>query len=138
MQHTDKYQFNIIETSDAFSPEALNENARKLENALLEHKAETIAALGSGGKTARIAYGTFNGARSSITVDFKPMVMFLGFIYRNSFMLHMAFRNCPNSLTNTIQLSLTWDDRSISWTDASNRQTESTVNYYVIIGESDT
>ena len=34
MQHTDKYQLNLIEASDTFSPEALNENAQKLEQAI--------------------------------------------------------------------------------------------------------
>ena len=45
MQHTDKYKFNIIDPSDDFSPDALNDNAKKLETALLEHKSETDAAL---------------------------------------------------------------------------------------------
>ncbi len=34
MQHTDKYQLNLIETSDPFSPDPLNENAQKLEQAI--------------------------------------------------------------------------------------------------------
>ena len=36
MQHTDKYKLNLIENSDAFSPDALNENMQKLEAALEE------------------------------------------------------------------------------------------------------
>ena len=34
MQQTEKYQFNLIETSDTFSPDPLNENMEKLEAAL--------------------------------------------------------------------------------------------------------
>ena len=34
MQQTDKYQLNLIEPSDTFSPAPLNENAQKLEEAL--------------------------------------------------------------------------------------------------------
>ena len=34
MQHTDKYQLNLIEASDTFSPDPLNENARRLEQAI--------------------------------------------------------------------------------------------------------
>ena len=34
MQQTEKYKFNLIERDDAFSPDALNENTRKLEAAL--------------------------------------------------------------------------------------------------------
>ena len=45
MQQTEKYHFNIIDPSDDFSPEKLNENARKLETALLDHKAETDTTL---------------------------------------------------------------------------------------------
>lgn len=43
MQHTEKRNFNIIETSDAFSPEALNENTRKFEAALDAAQADTQA-----------------------------------------------------------------------------------------------
>lgn len=34
MQQTDKYQLNLIESSDTFSPAPLNENAQKLEAAI--------------------------------------------------------------------------------------------------------
>ena len=34
MQRTNKYKLNIIETSDAFSPEPLNKNTEELEKAL--------------------------------------------------------------------------------------------------------
>ena len=34
MQQTEKYGFNLIETGDAFSAEPLNENARKMAEAL--------------------------------------------------------------------------------------------------------
>lgn len=46
MQQTEKYGFNLIETSDAFSPEPLNENARKMAEALAE-KGTCTAYLGS-------------------------------------------------------------------------------------------
>ena len=35
MQHTNKYQLDLIETSDTFSPAPLNENMQKVEAALL-------------------------------------------------------------------------------------------------------
>ena len=47
MQQTEKYKFNIIETSDAFGPEALNGNAQKLETALNQHEAAVDSALKS-------------------------------------------------------------------------------------------
>ena len=46
MQHTEKYKFNLIETSDTFSPDALNANARTAE-AQLAALAATDAALAS-------------------------------------------------------------------------------------------
>ena len=44
MQQTEKYQFNLIETSDAFGPEALNENAEAVERELLAVRSELAAA----------------------------------------------------------------------------------------------
>ncbi len=35
MQHTDKYKLNLIEKDDVFSPDALNENAEKVESLLV-------------------------------------------------------------------------------------------------------
>ncbi len=34
MQHTEKYQLNLIEKDDVFSPDPLNENVQKVEGAL--------------------------------------------------------------------------------------------------------
>ncbi len=48
MQHTDKYSFNLIERDDVFSPDALNENARKAETAL-----EAVAAQAAAEAAAR-------------------------------------------------------------------------------------
>lgn len=45
MQQTTRYQFNIIDTSDAFSPTPLNDNAEKLEAALIAHEGTVSAAL---------------------------------------------------------------------------------------------
>ena len=47
MQQTNKYKFNLIDTSDAFGPEPLNDNANKLETALDQHEAAVSAALAS-------------------------------------------------------------------------------------------
>ena len=45
MQQTNKYHFNIIDPSDDFSPEKLNDNARTLEAALTQHETTVSAAL---------------------------------------------------------------------------------------------
>ena len=45
MQQTNKYHFNLIDTSDAFSPEALNANTQKLEDALAARESTVDRAL---------------------------------------------------------------------------------------------
>ena len=81
MQQTETYKLNLIETSDTFSPDPLNENTQKLEAAL--------SALG-GGSTAldsritvleghKIAIGTYKGSGTvsqTIQVGFTPLVVF--------------------------------------------------------------
>ena len=44
MQQTEKYKFNLIETSDAFGPEKLNDNAQKLEDALSAQDTQILRA----------------------------------------------------------------------------------------------
>ena len=43
MQHTTKYNFNLIETSDAFGPEALNANTQAVEDKLAALEAADAA-----------------------------------------------------------------------------------------------
>ena len=38
MQHTDKYKLDLLEKEDAFSPDALNANTQKVEEALIAHE----------------------------------------------------------------------------------------------------
>ena len=99
MQQTTKYKFNLIETSDTFSPDALNANARTaeaqlaaladadaaLEQTIASTKSALQAAIGTAGKTCRIAYGSYVGTGyadatygPSITTDFRPLVLFVG------------------------------------------------------------
>ena len=75
MQQTSKYQFNLVEGSDDFSPAPLNQNAQKTEAALvameesltgqIEEMEGSLASLaanvGTAGKTARIAWGSYTG-----------------------------------------------------------------------------
>ena len=44
MQHTETYNLNLIETSDTFSPDPLNQNAQALEDAVEAARAEARAA----------------------------------------------------------------------------------------------
>ena len=94
MQQTTKYKFNLIETSDTFSPAPLNDNAQAMETQLDRVEAETAAqlaslaateaadkaaleqalagasaalqtAIGSGGENCRFAYGSYVGTGTS-------------------------------------------------------------------------
>ena len=37
MQHTEKYKLNLIEPSDPFLPDSLNQNTQKIEDAMAAH-----------------------------------------------------------------------------------------------------
>ena len=154
MQHTEKYRFNLIETSDTFSPAALNENAQAVEAELTalteataaadaalartaaENKAELLTAMGTHGKTARIAIGHYENvpARTgSLTVDFYPVVVFIKASIGQG---HVLIR--PDTLTISNELTyydVTWGDRTVSW-----RPSRYDVNYsffYVVLGVED-
>lgn len=90
MQQTNQYQFNLIETTDAFSAAPLNENMEKAEAALQEvqEKAENDLAEQVAALTEAIAargdcffeVGTFEGnstANHTITLGYKPKLLIL-------------------------------------------------------------
>ena len=79
MQHTTQSQFTLIEGSDKFQPEALNENTEKAETILTE-LASGISQAGN----CKIAVGSYVGTGlggaenpNSLTFDFEPKVMLL-------------------------------------------------------------
>ena len=79
MQQTEKRGFNIIETSDAFSPDALNDNTRKLEAALDAHE-EAVAVRLAGLEKFHFAYGNYVGSGSgnpgvTVTRGFVPSIV---------------------------------------------------------------
>lgn len=86
MQHTDKYQLNLIETSDTFSPEALNENAQKLEQAISaeaaaqdQARAADIAALDQRLQVFEAHRLVIGGAKEGekVYLDFTPKVLYV-------------------------------------------------------------
>ena len=86
MQQTEKYKLNLIEMSDTFSPEPLNENMEALEAAL-----DAEAAARKSGDSAmssrvttlearKIATGTYTGngtADQTIYIGFTPKVVMI-------------------------------------------------------------
>ena len=85
MQQTEHYKLNLIETSDPFSPQPLNENTEKTEAALsgktdltthaaLEQRVVTL-------ENKRVAIGTYTGAESAgsavqtVELGFRPVLV---------------------------------------------------------------
>lgn len=84
MQQTSKYQFNLIEPEDKFLPTPLNQNMEKVEAIISQEVGVLQEGLGSGGYTARIAWGSYTGNgtygaanANSLTFDFCPVLVFI-------------------------------------------------------------
>lgn len=110
MQQTEQYQFNLVETGDAFSPAPLNENMEKVE-----------AALGSGGKTCRVASGSYVGIGEygtadalRLDVDFKPLVVCLA--AANGLQQITMIRPATTAMgPNGDACKVVWEDKGVSW-----------------------
>ena len=137
MQQTSKYQFNLVETGDAFSPTPLNENIKKVETVLSSVATE----LGTGGQNCRIAHGSYVGKDDgavTLTFDFYPLVVFVtvptGDGYWNTAVLT---RSCGRLDTIGGYLDgVSWADNGITY-GTSSSDTFNYANrtaYYVAIG----
>ncbi len=72
MQRTKNYKLRLIEMSDTFSTEPLNQNMTDLDDAL----AQRVTAL----EVHRLSAGTYTGSTSGVTVNvgFKPKAVIIG------------------------------------------------------------
>lgn len=121
MQHTQKYQLNLIDPSDTLSPEPLNQNAETVETQLAAVDDKFSAAIGSGGKNARIAWGSYVGNDeygkehpNVLTFDFKPVLVFVR--SADEFNYHILMRPSQKSASNSgASAQVTWGERSVSW-----------------------
>lgn len=79
MQKTETYKLNLIELDDAFSPQPLNENAQKLEDALsgaVDALDRRVAAL----EAHRLVTGSYTGSGSSsksVPLGFDPVLVLI-------------------------------------------------------------
>ena len=120
MQHTNQYQFNLIESGDTFSPQPLNENAEKMEQAL----AEQALALSS---QIKFKVGTYTGTgtlgstgKTVIKFPFDPKFVliwgstaFIGLFAKDG-TTRILYGNSSN------QPGVTWGTKSLSfWTSVS-------------------
>ena len=122
MQHTDKYQFNLIDRDDPFTPDALNDNANKLEAALERHSAEVAGVLAAKGN-CQIVTGSYVGNgkfgdknKNTITFEGAPLLLIVqgdeGFFAFVGTEKVSAFRSNHAYLT---PIYLTWEENSVSW-----------------------
>ena len=180
MQQTSKYQFKLIEGTDDFSPTPLNDNMEKVEDALealdasvaeqlgdVEDAMDTLeagvesslanltAALGTGGHTCRMAYGTYTGSGqygenhpNSLTFDFTPVLIiigtvgsveteaFPGMLFRGMNMGHSVYTYGDSPLYTT------WTDHGVSWYSADSTHYQMSLNntpyQYIALGYSGT
>jgi len=136
MQHTEKYQFNLIEKEDSFLPDPLNENMEKTESAL----AALDTALGAGGSTCRVIHGSYVGTGEDIyiTFPFKPLAVFLT-CYRGTGydVVAVLVRGAEDAETigATPISDIVWTDRSVSFGATDYFGREGRTAYYVAIGE---
>lgn len=145
MQQTSKYQFNLVENTDDFSPAPLNQNMEKVE----EELEGILEVIGSGGNTARIAYGSYTGTgtqgsgaakRNSLTFDFKPLVVVIADPNSaNGPVILSRGSEWTPSPSSSRTITMTWTENGVSWYgsyDAASQLNTSGSTYpYVVIGE---
>lgn len=161
MQQTSKYQLNLIEGTDDFLPDPLNENMEKLEEALnqeaelREGVAETLTALaanvGTAGKTARIAWGSYTGtgtygasAPTVFSCDFYPVLLVAeweNYEYGHPLVLLNGVTVMPTVFGSYHAVSVAWTSRQVSIysTTAADVQfnMEGATYHYMILGYDD-
>ena len=138
MKQTEKYKFNLIETSDTFSPAPLNENAENTETQLAALEGVDAAAAtainalnadvhpGAPGQIARIATGYYTGKytieRNGVTTlqfDFIPMLIFVfstkpGNTDTSLILMRSSLRTYMGLST---PCDVTWGERSVTWSN---------------------
>lgn len=86
MQQTEHYKLNLIETSDTFSPNPLNENMEKVEDAIDDARAEARAGDGALDRRVivlegrRLVVGAYTGDgkfTQSVELGFTPIAVLL-------------------------------------------------------------
>ena len=156
MQQTEKYKLNLIESSDPFLPDGLNQNTQKIETAMAAHEAKLdgqisaiVQNLGIHGHNARIAWGSYTGTGISgqdkpsvFSFGFAPVVMWVNDLYLCKGVEKVASYYTAMASDSTAKLTHylypSWLDDGISWyaTDGAAPQLNlsGTVYRYVAIG----
>ena len=149
MQQTSKYQFKLIEGTDDFSPTPLNDNMEKVEEKLSELNdtvTQHAAAIGTGGHTCRIAFGSYQGSGTygagspnSLSFDFYPVLVMLqgvgmpstGALLRGSGMGDHTWQGGG-------PMTVAWTNNSVSWYSEESSAFQSNISgiayFYVAVG----
>ena len=114
MQQTEKYQFNLIEGADDFSPEPLNENTQRAE-ALLAGRAR----LAAGSYTGTGQYGADNPTVLEIPdAERPPSVIIVS--HPEGFYKAVLVRGMEKYCVwwenyRTHNIEVTWTDKGVRW-----------------------
>lgn len=104
MQQTEKYKLNLIESSDPFLPDGLNQNTQKVEDAMIAHEEKVKGSLDTFGarvtalEAHRFFIGTYTGngrVDGFVELGFTPMAIFM--IGGAAFDCFFAFNNGNNT-----------------------------------------
>ena len=86
MQQTEKYKLNLIESSDPFLPEGLNQNTQKVEDAMIAHEEKVKGSLDAFGarvtalEARRFFVGTYTGTgEPTVDLGFTPLAILVFF-----------------------------------------------------------
>ncbi len=141
MTKTEKYQLPQWELSDRILMEDFNDMTDKIDkgmDGIRKEAAQGLAALtsavGTKGKTCRIASGTFTrSGGGSVTVDFKPMVVFVTF--DNYVDGSVMFRPFTRLIAyDALSMDVTWGDRTVTWSYLSNDLNGTHTYSYIVLG----
>ena len=77
MQQTSKYQFNLVEGSDDFSPTPLNQNMEKVEEALEGMETAIEESYSPGNKPYVVGSYSANGSGVTVELGFKPSLVII-------------------------------------------------------------
>ena len=99
MQQTEKYKLNLIESSDPFLPDALNENTQKIEEVVsgsLGDMDERVKVF----EAKKFAYGTctgVSGGPNEVQVGFTPIVVIIHYCRGSDGATAMAVTGLPEN-----------------------------------------
>lgn len=95
MQQTEKYKLNLIESSDPFLPEGLNENTQKVEDVLKEKMEGPVAALDARVtelEKLKLAYGKIPSS-NTVELPFQPVFVAVNSSWGNDTAIAVAGHN---------------------------------------------